>query len=67
MAPSPARKTYRVLVYTWDAYKTFLEAATEEQAIAQAEALFDAQGPEAFTWDDSGTDEIVADAVEGGA
>ena len=60
---SPRSTRYRVLIYTWDCYKIFLEAASPEAAEEKAEDLFNGVGPEAFTHWDNGTDEIVVDVV----
>jgi len=62
MASSPTLNRYRVLVYTWDAYKTYIDAASEEEALAKAEALYN-EGLDAFDHTDDGVDEYVADLI----
>lgn len=64
MAPSFQLKRYRVFLYTRDAYKTFINAASEEEALEKAEDIYNTHGPEAFELWDDGIDEIVAEETE---
>lgn len=60
-------RTYRVFVHEWDVHSTVLEAESEQAAIAAADALFDAEGPEAFRHWNNGRDDTNAQEIgEGG-
>jgi len=52
--------TFRVFVYEWTCWDTTLEAETEEAAVEAAQALWDDEGPEAFSLHDNGCDGIQA-------
>lgn len=47
MSALPPRQ-FRVFLHTWDVYDVTVEAASGEEALAKAEALYNAEGTEAF-------------------
>ncbi|TRL37596.1 hypothetical protein FM996_02215 [Methylosinus sporium] len=63
MSPATTRK-YRVCLHEWDVFETFVEAQSEEHAIKQAEALYNAQGTSAFDHFNGGDDGFTAELVD---
>jgi hypothetical protein len=53
-----APRTFRITVQEWTCWKTYVEADSLAAAEAEAQRLWDGEGPDAFTLDDSGTDGI---------
>ena len=58
-APTSTRE-YRVKVFTWELYETWLTADSEDAANAQAQSLWDSDfpNPEIFILKGCGTDSI---------
>jgi hypothetical protein len=48
MSALPTR-SYRVFFHTWDVYDATMEASSSEEALAKAEALYNAEGLDAFS------------------
>ncbi len=63
MSPLSTRR-YRVMVLRWDAYDAVIEADSEEDALAKAEALYSAEGEDAFSHHDGGLDGITAEPLD---
>lgn len=55
MSALPTRE-YRVFLDVWDVYEITVQADSEKQALAKAEARYDAEGLEAFSHFYTGTD-----------
>lgn len=53
MSALPTRE-YRVFFHTWDVYNVLVKAPSNEEALAKAEALYNAEGLEAFSHDNAG-------------
>ncbi|ANV25616.1 hypothetical protein [Agrobacterium pusense] len=49
-------REYRVFLHTWDVYDVIIGATSPEDAVAKAQALYDATGCEAFNHHASGCD-----------
>lgn len=59
------RNVYLVAVVEWDVYHRSFEAASREEAIALAEADWNDNGPEEWSFKDNGTDGFeIVDEVE---
>ncbi|TBF85700.1 hypothetical protein [Rhizobium leguminosarum] len=55
MSALPTRE-FRVFLHTWDVYDVTVDAASGEDALAKAEALYNAEGTGAFALFNSGQD-----------
>ncbi|TCQ16384.1 hypothetical protein [Rhizobium sp. PP-CC-3G-465] len=55
MSALPTRE-YRVFLDIWDVYEVTVQSTSEQQALPKAEALYDAEGLEAFSHVYTGTD-----------
>ena len=55
MSALPTR-TFRVFLHTWAVYDANVEANSSGDAISKAEALYNAEGMDAFSHHDSGHD-----------
>jgi hypothetical protein len=49
-------RTYRVFYHTWDVYDATVEAGSCKEALAKAEALYNAEGLEAYRHFSAGDD-----------
>ena len=58
-----AARRYRVQIQEWMVWKTYIDAANLEDAKEKAEALWTAEGPDAFKLMDNGTDDIEAEDI----
>ena len=55
MSALPTRE-YRVFFHTWDVYDVTVEATSGDEALAKAEALYNAEGIESFDLCNCGND-----------
>lgn len=58
---SPALKRYRVFMHEWILWDAFVEAASEEEAQSMAQAMWDADGQDAFCLFNNGNDGATAE------